>query len=143
MPLGPERFIIKQPLGALTTNTTYSIWTNDLGETVELEAAQFNQLAAITHTTNGYWIFEITEYSAAGAIGAATAVLHYGTASATGYDGDHTAFVADDFTLDATGLSLGDGLTWAVVGTAVGTAAALSADAQIVLRVVKGMTSKA
>ncbi len=143
MPLGPGRFIKGKQLGALTTNTTYGILTNDFGETLELEAAQFNQSAAITHSTTGFWTFGITEYSAAGVIGAEVATIHFGTASAAAYGGDHVAFVANDFTLDSTGLSLADGLSWAVVGTSYGTAATLSADAEVIIRFVKGMTAAA
>jgi len=143
MPLGAERFTVKQPLGALAATTSYCIFTNDLGETVELEAAQFNQLAAITCATSGFYTFDVVEYTAAGTSGATVATLHYGTASAAGYVGNHVAFVAEDLTLDSTGLSLGDGLSWVVTATKSGTASDLSADAQIIIRFVKGMTSAA
>jgi len=143
MPLGAERFIVKQHLGALAATTSYCIWTNDLGETVELEAAQFNQLTAITASTNGFYTFDMKEYTAAGAAGDTVATLHYGTTGVAGFVDGHTAFVADDLTLDATGLALGDGLSWVITATKAGTAVNLAADAQIVLRVVKGMTSAA
>ncbi len=136
--IGPERFIFKKQLGALSATTEYCVWTNDLGETVELEAAQFNQLLAITANTNNFWTLDLYEYTAAGVQGDIVATLSYGTG-----EDNHVAFVAQDMALDSTGLSLGDGLSWTIKATPAGTCVNLSADAEVVIRVVKGMTSKA
>ena len=142
MPVGAERFILKQDLGALAATTEYSLWTNDLGEQVELESAQFNQLLAITASTNGFYTFDIYEYTSAGTQGDVVATLHYGTSGVSGYVAAHVAFVADDLTLDATGLGQADGRSWTVKATKSGTAVNLSADAHVIITFAKGMTAK-
>ena len=143
MPLGPDRFTKSKQLGALSTTTEYSLWTNDTGNVVELDAAQFNQLTAITCSTNGFWTFDIYAYDSDGVQGDVIATLHYGTASAAGYVGDHVAFVAEDLTLDSTGLAIDDGSGCTIKATLYGTGAMLSADAEITARFAKGMTSAA
>ncbi len=139
--LGAHRISKTKQLGALTTTTEYCLWWNDTGQACELEAVHFNQLDAISHATTGFYTFDVYEYTAEGTQGNIIATLHYGTASAAGYDGDHVAFVGQPFTLDTTGLGIPSLAGLSIKATKYGTAVNLSADAEVFATIVEGMTS--